>query len=79
MKRDADFALPRACKRPRTSVSRARNPCWEPLHRPRRAVSPSDAHCSQDAAAILEIDEEAAEIVKALLELGGSMNSAEVC
>ena len=74
LKREADFVLPRTCKRPRSSVVYSKNSSWEyTTHRPRRSTaSPEGLQSFLKAAAKIEEQEEEEdldEIAMALLEM----------
>ncbi len=79
LKRDTEFALPRTCKRPRSSVNYSKNPNWEYTHRNRRsAASPEGLQSFLKAAEQSEEQEEDLdEIALALLEM--SSPGQKVC
>lgn len=73
LKREAEFVLPRTCKRPRSSVVYSKNSNWEYTHRPRRSSNgPEGFQSFLKAAAKPEKqqeEEDLDEIAMALLEM----------
>lgn len=71
LKRDADFMLPRACKKARSSVHHFRNANWEFSQRPRRSIATMTEVQTLPGLSnsVEELEEDLGEVALALLEM----------